>query len=78
MIEKILVFASWLTSGISAVSFISLVCRFSPGLRVPVLLLLGAALLFCLIVSFFAPSARPWVALISAVVFVGGLFVWLA
>ncbi len=77
MIDKILIFASWLTAGIGAVSFFSLICRFSPGLRIPFLLLLGTILLILAIVGLFASGTRPWIALISAVVFIGGVFVWL-
>jgi hypothetical protein len=77
MIDKILIFASWLTAGIGAVSFISLVCRFSPGFRIPILLLLAAILVIFGTVSFFAAGVRPWIVLILSVVLVGGCFAWL-
>ena len=77
MTDKILIFASWLTAGIGAVSFFSLICRFSPGFRIPFLLLLGAALAILAIIGFFASNTRPWVALISAIILIGGAFAWL-
>lgn len=77
MTDKILIFASWLTAGIGAVSFFSLICRFSPALRMPFLLLLGAALLIMIIIGLFASGTRPWMALISAIILIGGAFAWL-
>lgn len=77
MTDKILIFVAWLTVGVSFASLFSLIAKFSPGLRIPFLLLLGAAILTSATVGIFAPSTRSWLAIIAVIISIGGIFAWL-
>ena len=77
MDHKILLFIAWVVVGINAASFISLAVRFSPGLRLAVLLLVIAFFLISAIIAVFAPLVRPWILLIFGILLIGGTFVWL-
>lgn len=73
---KILIFLSWLVAGWSATLLLALFIKHSPAIQFGVVLALLGFGIIALVVAFFAPSTRPWLALISVVVLLGGL-VWL-
>lgn len=75
--NKILIFAGWVAAGINLASFFSLVSRFSPGLQIPLLMLLAAVAIVAGIIAWFAPSTRPWIALTTIIIGIGGAFAWL-
>lgn len=76
MNTKVLMFVGGVSTGANLASFISLIAKFTPALQVPFLLLLFAFFLIGGIIAMFSPSTRPWLGLISVIVFIGG-FAWL-
>lgn len=77
MIDKILIFIAWLSVGVNSASLFSLIAKFSPGLRIPFLLLLAAGILISVVLGIFAPSTRSWLAIIAVIILIGGIFSWL-
>ncbi len=73
---KILIFLGWLVTGWSATLLLALFIKHSPAIQFGVLLALLGFSAIALVLAFFAPSTRPWLALISVVAILGGL-VWL-
>jgi len=73
---KIFIFLGWLVTGWCAVLLLALFIKYSPALQLGTLFALLGFGAIALVVAFFAPSTRPWLALISVVVILGGL-VWL-
>ena len=73
---KILIFLGWLVTGWSAALLLALFIKHSPALQLGTLFALLGFGAIALVLAFFAPSTRPWLALISVIVVLGGL-VWL-
>lgn len=73
---KILIFLGWLVAGWSVALLLALFIKHSPALQLGTLFALFGFGVIALVVAWFAPSTRPWLALISVVVILGGL-VWL-
>lgn len=73
---KILIFLGWLVTGWSAALLLALFIKYSPALQLGTLFALLGFGAITLVLAFFAPSTRPWLALISVIVILGGL-VWL-
>ncbi|MEG4484831.1 hypothetical protein [Microcoleus sp. D2_18a_B4] len=76
MNSKILIFGGWLVAGWSAALLLALFIKHSPAIQFGVLLALLGFGAITLVIAFFAPSTRPWLALISVIVILGGL-AWL-
>lgn len=76
MNSKILIFLGWLVAGWSFALLLALFIKHSPALQLGTLLALLGFAAIALVIAFFAPSTRPWLALISVIVILGGL-VWL-
>lgn len=73
---KILIFLGWLVTGWSVALLLALFIKHSPAIQFGVLLALLGFGVIALVIAFFAPSTRPWFALISVIVLFGGL-AWL-
>ncbi len=73
---KILIFLGWLVTGWSVALLLALFVKHSPALQLGTLFALLGFGAIALVIAFFAPSTRPWLALISVIVILGGL-VWL-
>ena len=73
---KILSFLGWLETGWSVVLLLALFIKHSPALQMGTLFALLGFGAIALVIAFFAPSTRPWLALISVVLILGGL-TWL-
>lgn len=76
MNPKILIFLGWLVAGWNATLLLALFIKYSPALQLGTLFALLGFGAIALVLTFFAPSTRPWLALISVVAILGGL-VWL-
>lgn len=76
MNSKVLIFLGWLVAGWSAALLLALFVKHSPAVQLGVLLALLGFSAIALVVAWFAPSTRPWLALISVIVILGGL-AWL-
>lgn len=76
MNPKILSFLGWLVAGWSAALLLALFIKHSPAIQFGVLLALLGFAAIALVLAWFAPSTRPWVALISVIILLGGL-AWL-
>ncbi|MEG4010370.1 hypothetical protein QUA41_30655 [Microcoleus sp. Pol11C1] len=73
---KILLFLGWLAAGWNATQLLALFVKYSPAIQLGVLFALLGFAAIASVVAWFAPSTRPWLALISVVIGLGGL-VWL-
>lgn len=73
---KVLIFLGWLVTGWSFALLLALFIKYSPALQLGTLLALLGFGAIALVLAFFAPSTRPWLALISVIVILGGL-AWL-
>lgn len=73
---SILKFLGWLVAGWSFAQLLALFIKHSPAIQFGVLLALLGFGAIALVLAFFAPSTRPWLALISVIILLGGL-AWL-
>ena len=73
---KIFIFMGWVVAGWSASLLLALFIKHSPALQLGTLFALLGFGAIALVIAFFAPSTRPWLALISVIVILGGL-IWL-
>lgn len=76
MNSKLLMFGGWLVAGWSAALLLALFIKHSPAIQFGVLLALLGFGAIALVLAFFAPSTRPWLALIAVIILLGGL-AWL-
>lgn len=76
MNQKIVLFGAWVVAGMNSVNLLALALKFSPALNFGFIVTLGGFSIIALIIAWFSPSTRPWLALISVILLMGGA-VWL-
>ncbi|MEZ2278077.1 MAG: hypothetical protein ACBR12_14320 [Microcoleus sp.] len=76
MNSKILIFTGWLVVGWNSALLLALFIKYSPALQLGALFAVLGFWAIALVIAFFAPSTRPWLALVSVIILLGGV-VWL-